>query len=143
MPRDVTRAAARSSETPEREKLEMMRIEKEDLAKRMRDAEASLQILTHEAEATAKWEAKRKKAELEAKRRAEFSRLNQDDVIAGCDPSKLAATRSYIEGLIDGVVTKKEVVAVLRELGVSMTYISSKASAVERLKGHYKRRYGW
>ena len=96
-----------------------------------------------EAKPRAKWEAKRKKAELEAKRRAEFSRLNQDDVIAGCDPSKLAATRSYIEGLIDGVVTKKEVVAVLRELGVSMTYISSKASTVERLKGHYKRRYGW
>ena len=96
-----------------------------------------------EAKPRAKLETKRKKAELEAKRRAEFSRLNQDDVIAGCDPSKLAATRSYIEGLIDGVVTRKEVVAVLRELGVSMTYISSKASTVERLKGHYKRRYGW
>ena len=96
-----------------------------------------------EAKPRAKLETKRKKAELEAKRRAEFSRLNQDDVIAGCDPSKLAATRSYIEGLIDGVVTRKEVEAVMKELGVSRAYISSKASAVERLKGHYKRRYGW
>jgi len=73
---------------------------------------------------------------------AELSRLNRDDVIAACDPSKSAATRSYIEGLIDGL-TKRELTATMKELGVNRTYTSTKDSMQKRLKEHYERRHGW
>ena len=76
--------------------------------------------------------------------RKELSRLNRDDVIAACDPSKSATTRSYIEGLIDGL-TSRELEATMKELGVSKSsmYSRSKESMQKRLKGHFERRHGW
>ena len=74
--------------------------------------------------------------------RKELSRLNRDDVIAACDPSKSAATRSYVEGLIDGL-KKRELEATMKELGVNRTYTSTKESMQKRLKEHYERRHGW
>ena len=67
---------------------------------------------------------------------------DRDDVIAACDPSKSATTRSYIEGLIDGL-TKRELEATMKELGVNRTYTSTKESMQKRLKEHYERRHGW
>ena len=73
---------------------------------------------------------------------AELSRLNRDDVIAACDPSKSAATRSYVEGLIDGL-TKRALEATMKELGVNRTYTYTKDAMQKRLKEHYERRHGW